>query len=215
LLIGREGTMDATKSLIDHLIFKGGSLPPIRAALYEYVMAAGGLYVRGRREGMEAVVPVTAAPVPGLATLEPGIALAYPRVPLPLMTEMLALSAQAGAVGLERLFYLAWESDRWILLHPAQRQNSDEVEPLDYQPGSEFSRAFIEVHSHNRWPARFSAKDNRAERDFRLYAVIGRIDSAPEIRLRAGLYGNFLEIPSNQVFEMPADLRDAAEVCTR
>lgn len=49
-------------------------------------------------------------------------------------------------------------------------------------------------------PAYFSQTDNADEQGARLYAVIGRLDSEPEIRLRVGVYGYWQALPLTAVF---------------
>jgi hypothetical protein len=41
--------------------------------------------------------------------------------------------------------------------------------------------------------------------------VVGRLDAEPEIRMRVGLYGHFLEVPAACVMELPAGLKDCVE----
>jgi PRTRC genetic system protein A len=112
----------------------------------------------------------------------------------------------------EALFYLTPCQQAWSLRIPEQIQSPGGVRPAD--PFNMMARdALIEVHSHNSMPAYFSGTDNHDETGFRIYAVIGRIDShRPEIRVRIGVYGNFIPVPAGLVFDLGGThLRDAAE----
>jgi hypothetical protein len=62
--------------------------------------------------------------------------------------------------------------------------------------------AMLEIHSHGRHPALFSATDDRDEQGLRLYGVIGRLDTdRPEVTLRLGAYGHFLPVSWESVFD--------------
>jgi hypothetical protein len=49
----------------------------------------------------------------------------------------------------------------------------------------------------------FSPTDDRDEGGFRFYAVIGRLLTRPELRLRLGMYGDFWEVPVTALFTDP------------
>jgi hypothetical protein len=55
----------------------------------------------------------------------------------------------------------------------------------------------------------FSPTDNRDEQGFRIFAVIGKVNEKPEIRVRVGVYGNYWNIPADMVFDLPEEIRDA------
>ena len=59
-----------------------------------------------------------------------------------------------------------------------------------------------EFHSHGSSRAFFSATDDRDEQGFRIYGVVGRLDTdRPELSLRVGVYGHFAPVEWSQVFE--------------
>ena len=61
-----------------------------------------------------------------------------------------------------------------------------------------------EFHSHGSARAFFSATDDRDEQGFRIYGVVGRLDTLrPELRLRVGVYGHFAPVEWPQVFDGP------------
>ena len=61
-----------------------------------------------------------------------------------------------------------------------------------------------EFHSHGTSRAFFSATDDRDEQGFRIYGVVGRLDTPlPELSLRVGVYGNFAPLDWSQAFVGP------------
>ena len=60
----------------------------------------------------------------------------------------------------------------------------------------------LEIHSHHRYPARFSVLDDADEQRLAVYGVLGRLDTDhPEVRLRVGVYGYFMAVLWTEVFE--------------
>jgi hypothetical protein len=57
-----------------------------------------------------------------------------------------------------------------------------------------------ELHSHGNMRAFWSRTDDADEQGARVYAVIGRLDTAPEIRIRVGVYGYWHPLPVTAVF---------------
>jgi PRTRC genetic system protein A len=111
----------------------------------------------------------------------------------------------------EVLFHLLYDTSerKWTLVTPEQIQTEMSVKPVDDSPASSYAQAVIEVHSHHRMSAFFSEQDDRDEQGFRLYGVIGNLNkegNCPSLRLRAGVYGSFHEVPAEWVFEMPDNL---------
>ena len=190
----------------------------ITAAMYEYVTAGNGVFLQARRPELEVTFPVANAQIKGLAQLATRVHLAGGLVPRRFAEEIVRRSAEAAGEGETRprevLFHLLHDARAggWELIVPAQVQTATSVKPMDDGCGSSYARAVIEVHSHNRMEAFFSEWDDRDEQGFRLYGVIGDLGhegKRPSLRLRAGVYGNFYEIPAAWAFEMPTGLRDA------
>ncbi|MBN1136567.1 MAG: hypothetical protein JXM73_08270 [Anaerolineae bacterium] len=195
---------------VDYLIATGGDLPPIRAGLYEYVLAGNGLFVRGQRCGLAATIPVAPCRVRGLAEVSPRVDLSYPKIPRRMLGDMLYLSWCAAVRDrpVEMLFHLWWDGG-WRLIVPDQAQTGISVVPTGPAIGSSYEKALVEVHSHHVMKPVFSAADDRDEVGFRIYAVLGNMrDRRPGIRVRVGLYGYAHEIPARLIFEMPDGLMD-------
>jgi hypothetical protein len=47
--------------LVNYFVAYSPELPPVRAAMYEYWLAGNGVFIRGKREGLEAMVLVAPA----------------------------------------------------------------------------------------------------------------------------------------------------------
>ena len=196
---------------VDYLVARQASLPPIRAAMYEYILAGNGLFVRSQREGLRATVPVVPCAVRGLAHVEPFIELAYPRAPAELVSQMLRQSiAEKDTRGnpVEALFHLSWDGLYWQLVTPAQNRGPAHVQPIGPAIGSSYARTLVEVHSHADFPPEWSLLDDEEETGFRVYGVLGSIFTQPSLRVRVGVYGNRWDIPARWIFDLPAGIVD-------
>lgn len=201
-------TTTMNKPLVDYLIAGGRGQAGVEASLYEYVMAGNGLFMQAQKPDLFVRFLIAEAKVRGLPALIEMFEWKYRPVPVEI-TERILIRAQIEAdEGLEILFHLIWEEDRWSLVVPEQEQTGATCKPLESGPDSSHARALIEVHSHHSMRARFSPVDDRDEQGFRIYGVIGRVMTEPEIRMRVGCYGYFWEIPASWVMGLPDSLRD-------
>ena len=76
------------------------------------------------------------------------------------------------------------------------------VADLSDMPSPERYLHYMDIHSHNTMPARFSSIDDADEKATRVYAVIGRLDNLmPEISVRISNGGKYLSIDPMLVFE--------------
>lgn len=183
-------------------------LPTLEPCLYEYVVAANGLFVRAKRKGLSAMVCVQ--------TFTHQVAGLYPALPYlditpaPEWILVNILKHSLAAAPLEKLFWLLPIGYAWGIYTPEQVVSSGSVRPLDpYHPRS--TEALVEIHSHHDMPAYFSTMDNQDETGFKVYAVIGDIHHHPTLRVRVGIYGHFMEIPADWVFDLPLGIDCAQE----
>ncbi len=195
-----------------HIAKPGMPFPPIQAPLYEYILAGNGIFIRGARREFQAQFCIARCVVNGLDDLQPSLDLHVSRVPCEIVQEMLdraRASRDTEGQPVEILFHLELDdSGVWRCRVPDQTQAPAGAKPPDDSTASSYARACIEVHSHVDMPARFSSLDDRDEMGCRLYAILGRIREAPEIRLRVGLYGHRHEFPASWVFDLPPDVTD-------
>ncbi len=195
-------------SLVDyHITMKGAKLPPV-TGLYDYVLATDGVYIRGKKPGLEVCFPIATCHVRGLVEIEPAFNWDYPLVSEEVVRALMIHAEESAAQQLEQLFHLCWDGETFRLEIPAQDQQPASCRALDDGPESSQARALIEIHSHNSMRAFFSSQDNRDEQGFRIYGVVGRVLTEPEIRVRVGLHGYHWQIPAEWVLELPDGLRD-------
>jgi hypothetical protein len=72
-----------------HIARPGMPLPPRQAALYEYILAGNGVFVRGARREFQAQFCIAHCAIRGLADLETSLQLNAPRVPHQIVVEMI------------------------------------------------------------------------------------------------------------------------------
>ena len=163
---------------------------------FDYVLGAGGLYVQSESAHLTARVLVAPADVRGLSPVTEKLALAHG--PIPAHVFEMGLAWMLSAPGTERFFAVGWDGDAYRLVVPPQEGTGSS---LSYQPPG---GVIAEFHSHARHRAFFSATDDRDEQGFRIYGVVGRLDTpAPELTLRLGIYGHFAPLRWSQVFDGP------------
>ncbi len=163
---------------------------------YDYVLGAGGLYVQSESASLTARIAVAPANVRGLAPVSEKLELAHGTIPASIFE--LGLSWFRQAPDTERFFAVGWDGNSYRLVVPPQAGTGAS---LTYRPPS---GVIAEFHSHGRHRAFFSATDDRDEQGFRIYGVVGRLDTAqPELTLRLGIYGHFAPLDWQQVFDSP------------
>lgn len=183
------------------IIAEADELPPIGEVMYQYVVAGNGLFIRAEDSRMRALVQVAPAQLHGLAELAPIAELKVDRVPGLYLKSVLA-SARRHLPD-EVLFQFGYNGEKhnavqrtWRCWKPEQHTSFVSIEFRDD------GESTIDLHSHNTMPAFFSEQDNRDEQGLRFYAVIGRVDTEePEIRVRVGVYGHFMHIPADSIFD--------------
>ena len=186
-------------NLVKYHVYDGSRLPPFAADAYEYILAGNGLVVRTETPFFTALVPAVTFPVRGLAPLRPQFRLKVGRIPEKLLSTVLADARgirRAGG-GLNEVFYqFLHYRDRVRLHRPVQQTSSVAV----LASGHDDAHTFCELHSHGNMRAFWSRTDDADEQGARLYAVIGRLDTAPEICVRVGVYGYWQPLPVTAVF---------------
>jgi PRTRC genetic system protein A len=194
--------------LVDYIIAAAPPLVPIHAALYEYVMACDGVYLRAAKPDLEVCFRIARCQIKGLQRVNEVFEWQLPRVPAVFLECILVKARQAALGDLEMLFHLHHSSE-WFLDVPEQEQGGASCRSLD---DASTNRAQIELHSHHSMAARFSSIDDHDEKGFKVYAVIGRVLEAPELRVRVGCHGYRWPIPAEWVFEMPEGVRDCNDI---
>ena len=175
-----------------------GGLAGSQGIGYDYVLGAGGLYVQSESVHLTARILVAPAQVRGLKPVSEKLELAHGLVPAHVFE--LGLTWMLAAPDTERFFAIRWDGDTcaYRLVVPPQEGTGSS---LSYQPPA---AVVAEFHSHGQHRAFFSATDDRDEQGFRVYGVVGRLDTpTPELTLRLGIYGHFAPLRWSQVFDGP------------
>lgn len=192
---------------IEYVIARGPLLPPYSGKLYEYVLAGNGLWKRAANAHLVALVPVIRFVVPGLAGLEPAAALPRTgKVPLSHLLAMLEDGRRMARRGpVEGMWQVVTDEDRLRVWRPRQVGGVGALGYAGEPPGP----VVADVHSHHQMTAAFSPTDSRDEQGFRFYAVLGRIFTAPEVRVRVGVWGTYWHCPATTLFESLGPVIDA------
>ena len=189
-------------NLVTYHVYDGCFLPPFDAQAYQYILAGNGVSVRAETRFFSALLPVVACDVRGLAALQFEFRLKVPRIPEKLLRAALsdAHCAKRPDGGLnEALYWFHHQSHIVRLRRPPQRVTGASV----VAAGDSDPTVLCELHSHGNMSAFWSQTDDADEQGARIYAVIGRLDERPEIRLRLGVYGYWFPLPLHLLFDGP------------
>ena len=194
-----------------HVVRDDAPLPAIDAGhLYNYLLAGNGVFLQAQRPGLSVLLRIAPALVRGLPVLRSRLRVRFPRVPKPIVREMLSVAAEAARDpngGLEVLLYLTLHAGRWQLLQPTQEQTHSSVQLARDADRAAVMDALIDVHSHPFAMRGFSGTDNQSDGGaFRFAVLIADPAGAPSLHARLCVYGAFLEVPPALLFELPEDL---------
>ena len=191
---------------VGYLVNHPAGLAGSQGVGFDYVLGAGGIYVQSESAHLTARMLIAPAEVRGLAPVPEKLELAHG--PIPAHVFELGLGWMLAAPGTERFFAVRWDGDAYRLVVPPQEGTGSS---LTYRPPS---GVVAEFHSHGRHRAFFSATDDQDEQGFRVYGVVGRLDTLElELTLRVGIYGHFAPLHWPQVFDgpLPPGLRLAGQ----
>jgi PRTRC genetic system protein A len=194
-------------NLVTYHILKHAPLPTSDALAYQYILAGNGVFVRAKTRFFSALLPAATCTVRGLPLLRAHFQLLVPRIPAQLLDTILADARQARRPdnGLNEVFYqFHLRGQRVQVRKPPQQCNAATV----LATGTGERSVICDLHSHGNMFAFFSHIDNADEQGIRLYAVAGRLDTLPEMRLRVGVYGYWLQLPLTAVFTSSGPFKD-------
>ena len=176
-----------------YLVNRHGGLTGVQGVGYDYVLGAGGVYVQAQSAHLLARAPVAPCSVRGLAPVTEKFQLTHG--PIPAYLFALGLRWFQETPDTERFFAVGWDGEAYRPVVPEQEGTASS---LTYRPPA---GVVAEFHSHGRGRAFFSKADDRDEQGFRIYGVVGRLDTPlPELSLRVGVYGHFAPLCWSQVF---------------
>ena len=163
---------------------------------FDYVLGAGGVYVQSESAHLTARVCIAPCEVRGLAPVAEKLELAHGPIPARLFEVGLRWFLDDPST--ERFFAVRWDGRSYRLVVPEQEGTATR---LKYKPPA---GVVAEFHSHGTSRAFFSKTDDGDEQGFRIYGVVGRLDTdRPELSLRVGVYGHFAPVEWPQVFDGP------------
>jgi PRTRC genetic system protein A len=160
---------------------------------YDYIMTAGGVYLRAHNQFLAVTVSIAPCEIRGLAPMKEEIQLLHGKIPLSLLTE--AITVLITKPDIEQYLAIIWER-AYSLKIPSQQGTGASV-TYETLPDT-----VLEFHSHTGGvPAHFSPIDDQDEQGFCLYAVVGDLRNLfPILELRLGIYGYFLPLSQSEVF---------------
>ncbi|MDP2917092.1 MAG: hypothetical protein Q8O16_04090 [Dehalococcoidia bacterium] len=178
---------------VGYLINTPAGLQGEAGVFYDYIMAAGGLYLRAKNAHLAATVCIAPQLVRGLAPLEESIQLIHGKIPTELLS--LALSVLIIKPDIEQYLAVIWK-DGYTIKIPPQEQTPASV-TYEVLPDT-----VLDIHSHvDPVPPQFTGIDNHDEQGFGIYCVVGDLRNLfPTVTLRLGVYGYFMEIDKSEVF---------------
>ena len=209
--INAEGTQKYMKPiLINYILAETEVLPAIDpTSLYEFFIAGNGVFVRARRSGLEAMIPISTCEIRGLQPVEPYVRLEAGKVPL-VCTQAILAEFQSDLPN-ESLVWVRLEDKKWKVIKPSQIADENSVHPEDpFDPAG--IAALVDVHSHNTMEPFFSTEDDKDEIGFRIFAVFGLLDTQPCVMVRVGIYGYCWNLTAGDVFVLPEGVMDFTEL---
>lgn len=194
---------------IHHIYATSPNLPPFGDHLCEYVTGANGVFVRSKRPGLEALLPVLDfnGGIRGLAHLTPYVRLDAGPIPGAVISRAVCRMAQVAPQ--ELLTWVNWRG-KYQLVVPEQTTTKNRCKPVNpFDPDGQ--DALLDFHSHGFSPPFFSTLDDKDENHgFRLYAVAGYFH-APTLLVRVGIHGHFWQIPPDWIMELPKEIIPSRE----
>lgn len=192
----------------------------VTAVMYEYLMAAGGVFIRAKRREFTACLPLCEKKINGLPEVQSGIVWHKPKINQSLWQHILeharANSGEASNFR-EDVYVVYWNENTGDWVWKPLSRTREFASTLAEDRLAEYGEACIELHTHPPEATHFSTADDRDERGkFRIFGILIDIHSeTPKIRFRCGIYDFFAPIPATYVSEMPTELIDLNAVETR
>ena len=177
-----------------YLVNKEEGLDGEPGLFYDYILAQNGLFIQAQNPLISGLICISPVNVRGLYPLTEKIQLAHGKIPRRLYD--LSLSLLMASSDREQYLAITWENE-YRLKIPAQERRPASVK-YESLPSS-----VMDIHSHGRMKAWFSSDDNMDEQGMRLYMVVGRLDTLlPEVEIRLGVYGYFIRLYLEEVFDV-------------
>ena len=179
--------------MVGYLVNYPDGISGEKGVYYSYILAANGLFIEAASPVLAARVQVAECEVRGLAPMKAKIALTYGSIP----QHFFDLALDTFLAAPEKEHYCAVTADRGYHFHVPVQDRSDAS--VVYEVGNS---VVLDIHSHAHMPAFFSHQtDDKDETGLKLYAVVGRLNATPVVKLRVGVYGYFHSLTWHDVFD--------------
>lgn len=187
----------------------------IDAALFEYLLAGNGLFVRAKRREFSVSLPLGLQEISGLPNTSIGISWAKPRIPATLWREILSHARQnhTSLSFKEEVYLIYWHQVLCTWQWRASGRESNWASTIADDTLPEYADCCIELHTHPPGALNFSRADDRDEiGKFRIFAILIDVHDKPKIRFRCGVYDHLVQIAAAWVGEMPEGIIDLNEI---
>ncbi len=188
---------------------------PVRAVLYEYMLAGNGVILRAQRDEFSVSVPLGYREIKGLPESFVGIKWHRPRIPATVWDEILVharISSDASEFK-EEVYLIYWDMslESWQWRSASLRRTWASTIADDSLP--EYARACIELHTHPPGALNFSRADDADESGkFRIFGILIGVHDKPMIRFRCGVYDHLIQIPFSWIGRLPQGIVDLNEI---
>lgn len=203
------------RKFVGHII-ASSETAEIAAVMFEYLLAADGLFVRAKRREFSVCLPLCRVRVRGLPAVKSKIIWHKPQIPSSVWQEILSDARMRCDFSnfKEDVFVVFWNEKnaewKWKRIsRDRQRASTIADDSLE-----EYGEACIELHTHPDGAIHFSRADDEDEKGkFRIFGILTDIHSnLPKIRFRCGVYDHFIQIPADFVSEIPSGFIDLNKV---
>jgi hypothetical protein len=195
--------------LVDYVRQTGNASPVLPdGKLYRYILAENGVFVYGKNQYFEALIPVLPSHVESqhVRGLEPLQSFFRIRKRLPFFYLSLIVNDARDHLPFEALYYIRdLPSVGMTVCFPTSAVTRSSCRPI-----GDWGYVPVEIHSHNMMDAFFSAQDNSDETGLRVYGVLGHVDRPiVDLHMRVSIYGHRMAIPYDLVFEDFKEVKNA------
>lgn len=204
----------APPKLVGHRIAASEN-DPIDAALFEYLLAGNGLFIRAKRREFSVSLPLSLQKISGLPITPIGISWTKSKTGASLWQQILfhARQTHTSSNFKEEVYLIYWDQvlGDWQWRTSGRESNWASTIADDTLP--EYADCCIELHTHPPGALHFSKADDRDELGkFRIFAILIDVHDKPKIRFRCGVYDHLIQIPAVWVGEIPKGIIDLNEI---
>ena len=192
----------------------------VTAVMYEYLMAAGGVFIRATRREFTACLPLCEKKINGLPEVASGIVWHKSKISQSLWRRILEharANSDSGGNFREDVYVVYWNENAGDWAWKAVSRTRRFAATIAEDCLKEYAEACIELHTHPPGAIHFSAADDADESGkFRIFGILIDVhEPSPKIRFRCGIYDFFAPVPANSIGEMPAEIIDLTQIETR